>query len=152
MLCQNCGKKPVDLIIEINDGNKKERFSLCRDCFRDYYQKILKDTFKELLQIIEEKFFKDSEYCLYCGRSWKEIEESKEIGCVNCYKIFKDRLESILEKMYGKKKYKGRTPKSSGEKMAEILKNKILLSKAIEEENYEKAAEIRDYLKKLRKG
>ncbi|MCX7845772.1 MAG: UvrB/UvrC motif-containing protein [Dictyoglomaceae bacterium] len=140
------------MIIDINDGNKKERLSLCRDCFKDYYQKLLKNSFKELLQIIEEKFFKDKEYCSYCGRSWREIEKSKEIGCGNCYKIFKEKLDDLLEKMYRKKKYKGKIPKLSGEKRTEILKNKILLSKAIEEENYEKAAEIRDYLKKLRKG
>ncbi|MEN2984739.1 MAG: UvrB/UvrC motif-containing protein [Dictyoglomaceae bacterium] len=152
MFCQNCGKNPIELIIEITDGDKREKLSLCRHCFEDYYKKFLKDAFKELLQIIEEKFFKDNDYCLYCGRSWKEIEESKEVGCVSCYNIFRERLNGILEKIFGKKKYKGKAPKFSGEKRMEILKNKILLSKAIEEENYEKAAEIRDYLKKLRKG
>ncbi len=152
MLCQNCRKKPAEVIIEINDENKKERISLCRDCFKDYYHQFLKDTFKELLHIVEENFFKYNDYCPYCGKSWKEIEESKKIGCINCYKTFKERLNGILEKIHGKKKYRGKAPKSSGEKLEEIMKNRILLSKAIEEENYEKAAEIRDYLKKLKKG
>lgn len=152
MLCQNCGRKPVDLIIEINDGNKRERLSLCRDCFKDYYQKFLKDTFKELVEMIERNFFGESEVCPYCGRRWKEIEETKELGCANCYKVFKDDLVNIIEKIHGKKKYKGKVPKSSGNKRDEIIRSRILLSKAIEEEDYEKAAEIRDYLRKLGKG
>lgn len=152
MLCPNCGKKPVEFFIEINDGVKKERLSLCRDCFKDYYQKFLKDTFKELVEMIERDLFEENGVCPYCGRRWREIEETKEVGCANCYTIFKDNLVNIIEKIYGKKKYKGKSPKSSGDKRDEIIRSKILLSKAIEEENYEKAAKIREYLKKLRKG
>jgi|YelNatPaOPRAMG01_1025707.scaffolds.fasta_scaffold00401_20 protein arginine kinase activator len=149
MLCQNCGKNPVELFIEIHSLEGKEKIALCRECFKDYYSHLLNKT---LRQIIEKTIFGEEKTCPYCGKDLDEIKEEKKVGCVNCFKFFKEEIEELIKKRYGNKTYKGRAPKFYGDKMEEILKNKILLSKAIEEENYERAAEIRDYLRKLMKG
>ncbi|PMQ02202.1 MAG: excinuclease ABC subunit B [Dictyoglomus sp. NZ13-RE01] len=151
MLCQNCKKEQAEYFIVINEGDKTKKLSLCRNCFIDIYKKLLGETFNMLLNIFD-KNFGDVKRCPTCGRSLDEILESKKVGCFNCVKTFGDEINKLVEKIHGKKVYKGKTPLFHGDKREEILRSKILLSKAIEEEDYEKAAKIRDYLKNLEKG
>ena len=93
--------------------------------------------------------------CSLCGKSFEEIQKDGRLGCATCYTEFKDKLDPIIERIYGSARHKGRCPSNMPDeykKTREIDELKIRLVRAIESEEYEKAAEIRDSIKTLEQG
>jgi protein arginine kinase activator len=63
------------------------------------------------------------------------------------YTAFKKGLVPLLEKMHGSAQHIGKVPSRAGKEL--VVKNEVLqlrkeLDKAVEKEDYEKAAKIRD--------
>ncbi|MCL2163203.1 MAG: UvrB/UvrC motif-containing protein [Oscillospiraceae bacterium] len=96
--------------------------------------------------------------CSNCGKSFLEIRKDGRLGCATCYSDFSSKLKPIIEGIYGSVAHKGRYPKSMAEKYKklmgarEITELKILLDKAVQAEEYERAAEIRDSIRSLEKN
>jgi len=93
--------------------------------------------------------------CPMCSTSFKEFASSGMAGCPQCYETFARELAPTVSKLHGKSAHYGRVPAKFREKLD--LKNKIeALEKereeAVRNENYERAAQIRDELKDLRGG
>lgn len=91
--------------------------------------------------------------CPTCGMTLKEFAESGTAGCPDCYEAFSKELEPTITRVQGKSRHSGRAPLrlretlESKKKIEELEKEQ---KQAIMDENYERAAEIRDELKKLR--
>lgn len=88
--------------------------------------------------------------CIVCGFSFDDIIKNKSIGCPYCYETFKKEFISSLKSIginIG-----GRNVCQKVDELNPHL-NKGLLQKQMEraviEENYEKAAIYRDYLRAL---
>ena len=65
------------------------------------------------------------------------------VGCADCYKTFFDKLQPSLQRIHGNTAHQGKFPQGAGEdvKKAHRLKElKTQLNKAIDEQNFEKAA------------
>lgn len=110
--------------------------------------------------------------CNSCGYTFDDIVNNGMLGCAECYEVFEDKLEPIIKRMQGANRHVGRIGKiidrnienknkannnklnSNNEKReeekTEIQKLQEELDKAIKEEKYEKAAEIRDKIKEIR--
>lgn len=91
--------------------------------------------------------------CPDCGLTFREFAANGMAGCPKCYETFAKELEPTISKLHGKSTHTGRVPAKFREKLD--LRNKIEAleaeqQNAIRDENYERAAEIRDELKKLR--
>ncbi|HOJ92167.1 MAG TPA: UvrB/UvrC motif-containing protein [Dictyoglomaceae bacterium] len=145
MICDLCHKNKAEYILEVNNEEGKRRYSLCESCLQEIVREVLQSS------MLFEKEIKDLDNCPKCDREWEEIEESGIVGCSYCYVHFADKLESMISQYHGEKVHKGKAPKKTVKKMENILRYKIELSKAIENEDYEKAAEIRDILRKFGK-
>jgi protein arginine kinase activator len=139
MKCDFCHKNPAIYLLEIKDEKGIRKYSLCGECLYEYIGRLFQIAFSQ---------DKEEKRCPNCGRTWKKIEETGMVGCYYCYSVFKDELGEIIKNYHGNKKHKGKIPKNVSKK-EDILKYKIELSKAIEEENYEKAAKLRDFLNKF---
>ena len=79
-------------------------------------------------------------------------------GCENCYKVFANKLDIVLKKLHGNNRHVGKklilTPEKRVVTTRKKRKNKIdelkeKLQECIKNEEYEKAAIIRDEIKKL---
>ena len=91
--------------------------------------------------------------CPGCGMTLREFSESGMAGCPECYAAFSKELEPTITKVQGKSAHVGRAPAGMREKID--LKHRIdelerERKEAVRDENYERAAEIRDELKRLR--
>ena len=90
--------------------------------------------------------------CPSCGFNYSDFKKKGRLGCGHCYSAFKHQLLPLLKKIHGAIRHTGKVPldvasASSGEaKLKELEKQ---LQKAVELEEYEKAARIRDEIKKL---
>jgi protein arginine kinase activator len=94
--------------------------------------------------------------CDGCGISFEEISRTGRVGCGKCYETFKTELEPTLVKIHGRTTHVGKRPlgepteeiKDKNEDLIETLGNQ--LKAAIENEEYEKAAVIRDQIKRIK--
>lgn len=93
--------------------------------------------------------------CSHCGTSWKSIHEDGLVGCPHCYTVFAAPLEKVMEQLHHSTAHNGKTPrfrekqqrlKEHQEKREQHRREMLQrrLEAAIQAENYEEAAQIRD--------
>jgi len=90
--------------------------------------------------------------CQKCGMSYDEFQKVGKLGCSGCYETFGNRLKPILKRLHGSVEHSGKVPVKISKTLRtskEIEELKGLLSKAVQNEEYEKAAEIRDRIKAI---
>jgi protein arginine kinase activator len=92
--------------------------------------------------------------CDFCGATLQDFRESGRLGCSHCYETFESHLRDLLRRLHGSSHHVGEvylSPASEGRdarehEVAEIRKR---LKGAVEAENFELAAELRDKLRAL---
>jgi protein arginine kinase activator len=93
--------------------------------------------------------------CPECGFTLDQFRKEGVLGCPGDYEVFKDSLEPLLEKAHsGKTRHVGKLP--SKMPADEVSKVKIAnmkqdLQRAVETEDYETAARLRDQINQLGK-
>ncbi len=169
MLCQNCSKRQaVTHIKRIVNGEATETH-LCSECAHSLGYDGLFDNFSLNIPDFFSSFFGDSpfalssertERCEKCGSSFDDIIKTGMVGCANCYETFYDKLLPSIQRIHGRSKHAGKTPPISKEASrpkekttSEIISEKEEeMKKAIESQNFEQAAVLRDEIKALREG
>ena len=161
MLCQRCGEKEATIhLTKIINGEKTEVY-LCEDCAEEAghlnignnpfsFQNLLADILNPNIESISSN--KKEIKCNNCGMSYKEFTEKGLFGCSECYDQFSDKIDRLAKRIHGSNKHTGKVPKRRGgklrtEKRIDELRNEM--QKAVDEENFEKAAELRDEIHDL---
>ena len=91
--------------------------------------------------------------CPTCGFTHGDFRNNGRFGCPDCYNSFKPILRETLEAMHPGTRHVGKVPSQLLERMDSRQKENLLeqsLQDAIEDENYELAAKIRDELAEIR--
>ena len=89
--------------------------------------------------------------CSRCGGSLQDFRESGRLGCPDCYRSFEVPLRDLLRRLHGSthhvgERYADRGPTVPAERpQASDLREQLRL--AVETENFELAAELRDRLR-----
>ena len=158
MLCDNCKNKQATYhaVREIN-GYKSETH-LCEECRRKKSYNTDFSLFDSLfggfaslgsLGGFDNPSVKGS-VCQKCGTTLKEYYDSGLLGCENCYEEFGSNILPQLKQTQAKVSNEGKNPeKKKVFTSPEYEKIKKELAKAVEEEEYGKAAELHDKLKKM---
>jgi protein arginine kinase activator len=85
--------------------------------------------------------------CPKCGYTVQDILATGRLGCGECYNFFKNDLMPLVSKYQGgATQHKGKIPLHK-ESIEEL---ELKLKEAVEKEDYTKAAELRDKIKKLK--
>jgi protein arginine kinase activator len=129
----------------------KERGQFCMECppeINDFLAGLMgfQKSNNSYITINKEKI------CPSCGMSFEEFQKTGKLGCSECYSVFEERLEPLLKRIHGNTEHHGKTPKKMEQDVnkSNVLNDlKELLNKAIQSEEYEKAAELRDEIRKL---
>lgn len=168
MICQECNKKPATLhFTKIISGEKTE-FHICDACARERGELIpgtangfsIHNLLSGLLDFEPSKGGGITSQpakpirCDNCGLTYTQFSKLGRFGCSSCYKHFNDRLDPLLKRVHGSTVHMGKVPKRSGglvhyKREMEMLKQE--LQQTIANEEFEKAAELRDYIKSLEK-
>jgi protein arginine kinase activator len=147
MLCDNCGKEPAKVHYKEMKGNQITEFHLCEKCALEKGIQIphKKKAFSisDIPALMAEEVSIDIGTCKTCGLSYKEFRDTGRLGCSDCYESFKDQLKPLLRRIHGSNAHVGKSPRVSQENL------KVELGRAIETEDFERAAEIRDRIKEL---
>jgi protein arginine kinase activator len=93
------------------------------------------------------------ENCAGCGASLQDFRESGRLGCPDCYRSFETPLRELLRRLHGSTHHVGERyaerdggTRDGGQRTAELREQ---LRLAVETENFELAAELRDRLRVL---
>jgi protein arginine kinase activator len=93
------------------------------------------------------------ENCPRCGASLQDFRESGRLGCAECYRAFEVPLRDLLRRLHGSTHHVGERYAERDGAPAEVrvtpadLREQLRL--AVETENFELAAELRDRLRVL---
>ena len=91
--------------------------------------------------------------CEVCGITFKEFRQKGLLGCPNDYQVFGSALTSLVERSQeGATHHVGKVPHRAGsdqKKQTAILRLRAELQAAIANEDYEKAAIMRDQIKEF---
>lgn len=162
MLCQDCGKKEatVSLTQVIND--QKVVLNLCQECaekrgFRNPLEGVPFPLAEFLSSMLSQAKTKKpgkvaEEVCSFCGMSFSDFTKTARLGCSNCYLTFKNQLNDLFRKVHNSTQHRGKFPRTIKGVMKPLWEETKLheeLKKAIQEEDFERAAQIRDQIKAL---
>lgn len=158
--CDKCGKPATNLTwVEIN-GRRMEQH-LCSECalysddfddFEDFVQPAVGEFFDFPVAFARRKPSKHVPTCLTCGFTRDDFLQSGKFNCQDCYKYLGEIAEPDFSKStsnkfsFDKVKLK---PKAKPQTKLELLKAN--LDRAVKEERYEDASEIKKEIDKLEK-
>ncbi len=174
MLCDKCKKKEAVVFYRevINDHEKSMK--LCADCAAEAEKSGAigkskpSDIFDSMgyagevgslfgglfgLPTYHKQKVSEAKKCTLCASTFAELVKSGKVGCPECYKVFADELSGTVSRLHGATTHCGRAPgkmRESYARRAQIKELEAELKSAIEAEEYERAAEIRDKLRSLR--
>ena len=96
---------------------------------------------------------RSGENCSRCGASLQDFRESGRLGCPECYRSFEVPLRDLLRRLHGSTHHVGERYAdrhgTAPEPKVEVASLREQLRAAVESENFELAAELRDRLRVL---
>ena len=155
MLCCICKEKEATVHLTQIAGDKMQKVDLCEECAKhkgvnDPAGFSLADLLlglgasEELAQAAGGADLK----CPKCGFTQADFKKTGRLGCAECYATFAEGLEGLLKTMHKGTRHIGKVPQSRN--LAERLKGlRKDLDKAVEEEDFERAAQLRDEIKQM---
>ena len=159
MLCCICKEREATVHLTQIAGDKMQKVDLCEECAKT---KGVNDptgfSLADLLlglgasQEIEQSAGGGEIRCPRCSFTQADFKKAGRLGCPDCYKAFGEGLDGLLKSMHKGTHHVGKVPESLRQTrdLSDRLKNlQKKLAKAIEDENFEQAALLRDEIKQM---
>ncbi|WP_309397649.1 UvrB/UvrC motif-containing protein [Cerasicoccus maritimus] len=154
--CSHC-QKPATIHLTQIVNNEIKKLDFCEDC---PHQKGVTDpagfSLADLLSSGDEESFSGNQSavseCPSCGFSPKNFKKLGRLGCPDCYTSLEDFIEPMLAKMHRGTHHNGKFPHGLVSRILfqrKVRETEEALQSAVESENYEEAAKLRDELKAL---
>jgi protein arginine kinase activator len=142
-------------------GEKMQKLDMCEDCAKakginDPTSFAMADLMLGLgaSQEVEQALGSELK-CPRCGFSQADFKKSGRLGCPECYKTFAEGLMGLLKTMHKGTRHIGKAPEALRQTRDRADRLKSLqkkLNKAIETEDFELAAQLRDQIKAMSGG
>ncbi len=171
MLCEKCKKRTATVFYNENINGKTRAFSLCGECasklrekgeiqditsmtgsFADPFSALHDNLFGGFFGIPSQITSSVQKKCPACNSTYGEISKSGKVGCPECYRVFREELAGLLASVHGTTSHVGSVPsrhRAKKERDQRLQAMKFELQDAIQKEDYEKAAALRDEIRKL---
>lgn len=160
MKCENCNNPATVHLTEIKGGKKMEKH-LCEACsaLEGIGPPKAHTPINELLTnfVMAHSGLAAKEQtltCDACGITWAEFRQSGLLGCSNDYRVFERELTPLIQRAHeGATHHVGKVPTRRGStnlaprRRVDLEKLKKDLARAVEAEDYERAAKIRDQIR-----
>ena len=158
MLCCICKEREARVFLTQIVADKVQKVDLCEECAK---QKGLDDAagFSPADVLLGlgaaeiEQYAGGSELkCSKCGFTQADFKKSGRLGCAECYATFAEGLEGLLKTMHKGTRHVGKIPQSQQQSRDLAERLKLLrkkLDKAVADEDFEQAANLRDEIKQV---
>lgn len=157
MNCDVCKQNQATVFLtQIVDG-KMQKVNLCESCSKekgvtDPTGFALADLLLGLGAAQEIEKGGGVTKCPACGFSQADFKKTGRLGCATCYDTFADALDSLIKGMHKGSEHKGKIPMrlaKSIEREQQLKELQRELRKAVSDENYETAAQLRDRIRTM---
>lgn len=168
MLCDSCGKRNAIIAYTNMKETKIEIVHLCAKCAEEKmkgdldFNNIITEKVADFIDGIFKMSTQDSDddnlikkSCPNCNTTLNEVVKENKVGCETCYEVFKVEINNLLKNMESSSIHKGKIPKNGDISFLNRKTKLDLLNKlnvAIELEEYEEAAKLRDEINSLKEG
>ena len=161
-ICNSCSASQATVHLTNIEDNIKKEYHLCETCAKHKGVTLQQSfAFPQIFSgLIKEDELgggdEDEELliCEACGISWKDFRTGGRFGCANDYEVFRERLSHLIADIHARAtSHKGKAPARLGagrDKLRELLECQRLLEEAVEREEYEECAKLRDRLAELK--
>jgi protein arginine kinase activator len=164
MLCDNCKERDAIINLTQVEHDSKVTLHLCEQCAQQKGVEtggaILKSPLGNFLGALGKgaalvPAAADGARCPACGSTLRDFRDSGRLGCDQCYVAFDAHLRDLLRRLHGSSQHVGEpyeTPGAAGDDSdprSRLLELKAQLRRAVDGENFELAAELRDRIRVL---
>ena len=158
MKCEICGLK--DAVIHIRQIQKDlmHELHICEDCAQE--KGLIREEESDLpignllSGLLEGKDMTGAaevkDACPRCGMKASEFRKQGKLGCPECFTAFEKDVKSIISQMAARPRHTGKLPGAVAAQHAATAESEALreeLREAVEREDYELAARLRDRLR-----
>ena len=162
MLCQHCQKNEATTHIKTMINGEYAEYRLCPECAHELgYDTMFPDftaDFGGLLGSFLSAALparSGATHCKLCGSTMNDIKRTGKVGCADCYDTFFSELMPTIRSVHGNTAHIGKRPvieyetieDKPADKDNSVEELRAQLKKAIEDEDFERAAELRDQIK-----
>jgi protein arginine kinase activator len=162
MRCDNCKERDAVINLTQVEHDTKVTLHLCEQCAQEKGIEtgttVLKSTLGTFLSAMGKgtnlPVPADTIRCPSCDATLRDFRDSGRLGCAQCYQAFSEHLRDLLRRLHGSSQHVGEryvVPGVNGEAsaMSGLLELRDQLRRAVESENFERAAELRDQIRVL---
>ena len=174
MKCESCHERDATIVFTTVSGDEKRTLNLCPPCAQKESERQVDRTGSGAAQKVTPTHAAEVKKvnvvvghltpsepktapCPGCGMTYEEFRKSGRLGCPQCYTAFGAAMRRLLKRIHGADAHTGRGPRAVGsadpsagaETLGQLRQE---LQRAVEEEAYERAAELRDRIARLGRG
>lgn len=157
MLCDQCGERDASVHLTTIVDNEVRQQHLCEKCAAERGVEttvsVPKHPLSAFLHEVQAQAVAsaDAGKCTFCGSTMADFRATGRWGCAHCYGAFEPAMRELLRRVHGNAKHVGRRyqpPAPALDEHATILGElKERLRRAIESEQFEVAADLRDKIR-----
>jgi protein arginine kinase activator len=164
MQCDNCNEREAAIHLTQIVDNSVTTLHLCPQCAAEKGVQTganvakfpLSDFIASMGQGVGAQIpaGESTDACDFCGAKLQDFRESGRLGCPHCYETFDSHLRDLLRRLHGSSHHVGEVylsplPKGADAREHQVAEMRKRLKGAVEAENFELAAELRDKLRSL---
>jgi len=167
MVCENCGERPAVIHLTQIVNNSVTTMHLCEPCAAEKGVETGAAAAKFPLGDFLAQLGKGEPAaagldvpCPACGATLQDFRQTGRLGCAHCYDTFEGHLRDLLRRLHGSAVHAGEryqaapsaagpatAPSAEAEAERRLTALKAELQRAVETENFELAAELRDRIR-----
>jgi protein arginine kinase activator len=158
VLCENCKEREGVFQVTTVSGGTTRKIQLCEKCAAERGVETTltaaKPQINNFLQTIHEQMPAakgEPVHCSFCQATLADFRATGRLGCAHCYEAFEVSLRDLLRRVHGNSRHIGRryvAPLPSDlPHVSSATELRDRLKRAIEAEQFELAADIRDKLR-----
>jgi protein arginine kinase activator len=159
MRCDNCGLNESVVQLTQVENNEMRVLQLCEKCAAERgvdveTQKVnapLADFLAQIGKGMTEG--QNVGRCPSCGMTAAQLRQTGRLGCGVCYTHYDEHLRSLLRRLHGGTRHVGKIVlpinPDENDRTARIISLRRSLQRAVEAEDFEFAASLRDQLRQL---
>lgn len=165
MLCQSCKKKQANTHIKSIVNGELTELMLCSECAEKMgYGNVFNHMF-DIGSLMSGFMGEPStsalaaeQRCPMCGSTFSSISKSGRVGCAKCYDVFYDRLLPSIKRIHGNTVHTGKRAsvplggEAAANPVSKVDDLRQQMQLAINNQEFERAAELRDKIKELEQG
>jgi protein arginine kinase activator len=158
MLCDNCQERDAVVHLTRIVDNAVTQLHLCEKCAAakgvETTLAVPQHPLGDILQAVQQQASATSEdaaACSFCGATARDFRATGRLGCPHCYDAMEKSLRELLRRLHGSSRHVGQrydAPVAHVDEKADSVHDlKDRLQRAVDAEQFELAAELRDRLR-----